>query len=105
MSKILIAAAVALLASSAFAGESKSVAVSTVGTDFHNRVEVQSFYSRISLAAQDACRIDSTNKYVASSDTDCVRRAISDAVKSADRPLLTAIYQNGNLTALASNER
>lgn len=108
MSKMIFAAAAVatLLAGQALAAdkaESKSAQIPAAGVNFYSRAEVQDFYARITVAAKDVCRIDSKNKYVAESDTICVERAVADAVKSADRPLLTAVYQNASTTSVASN--
>lgn len=107
MSKILIAAAAVatLMAGSAFAAETQSAAVSTAGVNFQSRAESEAVLTKIVAAAQEVCRIDSTNKYVAKSDTICVDRAVSGAVRSANRPQLTAAYQNASTSALAYNDR
>jgi UrcA family protein len=106
MYKIMLAAsAVALLAGPALA-ETKSAAVSTRNVDFANRAQVNTLYARVELAAQSVCRYDSKNKYVAAPDRACVDAAVAQAVRSANRPMLTAAYQaRGAASAMATNDQ
>lgn len=106
MSKILLAAAaVATLAASSAMAETKSAAVSTRGVDFTNRAEVTSLYTRVEAAAQSVCSYNSKNKYVAQPDRACMDRAVSQAVASANRPMLTAAYQSRSASAMATNDQ
>ncbi len=110
MSKLIFAAAAlaALLDGQAVAADSHTVAVPTAGVNFNSQAEAQAFYVRVQNAAVRACQTDSTNRYVAQADRGCVEAAVASAVRSADRPLLTAAYQgapSASATAMATNEQ
>ncbi len=109
MSKLMFTAAVAaaLLAGPALA-ETTQVLVRTHHVNFNDPAQVREVYARINKAAQDACSTPSDNKYVAQPDRDCMARAVADAVRATDKPLLTAAYNSNPESAnraLAGNDQ
>ena len=100
MKLLLLAASAALLvASPALAepravDESASQAVSTRSVDFSNRDQVKHFYAKLRGAAQAVCDSGSANPRFSQADADCVSRVMAEAVKAADKPVLTALYQS-----------
>ena len=109
MSKMMFTAAVAaaLLAGPALA-ETTQVLVRTAHVNFNDPAQVRDVYARINKAARDACTTPSDNKYVAQPDRDCMARAVADAVRATDKPLLTAAYNSNPDSAnraLAGNDQ
>ena len=101
MTKLLLAAAAGLLiAGPALAETARTVdeapaqAVSTRGVDFASRDQVQHFYAKLRGAAQAVCDSGSANPRISQADATCVSRVMAEAVKSADKPVLTALYQS-----------
>ena len=97
MTKLLLAAGAAvLIAGPVFAAEPQAEApakaVSTRGVDFSNKEQVRQFYIRLNTAAQAVCDAGSPVPRVFATDARCVRRVVADAVKAADKPVLTALY-------------
>jgi UrcA family protein len=109
MTKMMFAAAAvaALLGGQAFAADaSTSVAVNTQGVNYNDRAAVQQLYTRINVAAVKACETPSQNRYIRQADQSCVDKAVADAVRKTDRPLLTAAYQGAvSSNAMATNEQ
>lgn len=114
MTKLLLAAGVAvLIAAPAFAAETQTQAeastraVSARGVDFSNQQQVRQFYSRLHAAAQAVCDAGSPVPRAFAVDQGCVRQVVADAVKAADRPVLTALYNTtGDSTrAFAGNDQ
>ena len=109
MSKMMLTAAVAaaLLAGPALA-QTSQVMVRTHHVNFNDPAQVRDVYARINQAAREACTTPSDNKYVAQPERECVARAVADAVRSTDKPLLTAAF-NSNPDranrALAGNDQ
>ena len=119
MSRMLILAAVAAatLAGPAMAYQLKSVSggdvvrvvtLPTKHVDFNDAAQTKAFYTEIKRAADEACTGPSTSSIISRPDRDCVASAIAQAVKIANRPLLTAAY-NGEAgsanRALAGNDQ
>ncbi len=99
MTKLLLAASAAvLIAGPALAAEPQADApsrtVSTRGVDFSNGEQVRQFYFRLNVAARAACDGSSPVPRFFATDARCVRRAVADAVKAADKPMLTALYES-----------
>ena len=99
MTKLLLAASAAvLIASPAFAAdnqaEAPAKAVSTRGVDFSNREQVRQFYVKLHVAAQAVCDSGSPVPRAYATDAGCVRQVVADAVKAADKPVLTALYNS-----------
>jgi UrcA family protein len=99
MTKLLFAATAAvLIAGPAFAAETQGDApvraVSARGVDFSNQQQVRQFYSRLHAAAQAVCDAGSSTPRAFAVDVGCVRRVVADAVKAADKPVLTALYNS-----------
>jgi UrcA family protein len=101
MTKLLLAAAAGLLiAGPALAETSQPVeqaptqAVSTRGVDFSSREQTKHFYAKLRGAALAVCDSGSANPRFSQTDAQCVNRVIADAVKAADKPVLTALYQS-----------
>ena len=99
MTKLLLAAGAAvLLAAPAFAAEPQAEAptqaVSTRGVDFSRQDQVRQFYFRLNVAAQAVCDAGSPVPRAFAVDAQCVRQVVADAVKAADKPMLTALYNS-----------
>jgi UrcA family protein len=99
MTKLLLAAGAALLiAAPAFAAETQAdapaQAVSTRGVDFSSKAQVREFYAKLHVAAQSVCDSGSNVPRAFAVDASCVRRVVADAVKVADKPVLTALYNS-----------
>jgi UrcA family protein len=108
MTKLLLAASAALiLAGPAFAqtaaDQAPTQAVSTRGVDFANKAEVRHFYAKLRGAAQAVCSSGSVN----ATDATCVRQVMASAVQVANKPVLTAMYDNAqdNSRAFAGNDQ
>ena len=99
MTKLLLAAGAAvLMATPAFAAETPAgaptKAVSTRGVDFSSKEQVREFYLRLNSAAQAVCDAGSPVPRAFAVDAGCVREVVADAVKAADKPVLTALYNS-----------
>jgi UrcA family protein len=99
MTKLLLAATVAvLIAGPAFAaetqGEAPIRAISARGVDFSNQQQVRQFYNRLHVAAQAVCDAGSPVPRAFAIDAGCVRQVVANAVKAADKPVLTAFYNS-----------
>jgi UrcA family protein len=53
---------------------------------------VRQFYVKLHAAAQAVCDAGSPVPRAFAVDARCVRRVVADAVKAADKPVLTALY-------------
>ena len=91
-----IAAAVAALTTPALAQQHKSFAsaqpVPVAGTDFRSPAAVQDLYGRLKVAATNVCSLYVESARITDVDQVCVQRALSDAVRAADRPQLSALH-------------
>ena len=112
MTKLLLAATSALiLAGPAFAqtaDEAPTQAVSTRNVDFSNKAEVSHFYAKLRGAAQAVCDSGSANSTLSNTDASCVRQVMNSAVRVANKPVLTAMYQgaqDNNGRAFAGNDQ
>jgi UrcA family protein len=99
MSKLLLAAAAAvLIAGPAFAaeaqGEASAKTISTRGVDFSSQEQVRQFYVKLHAAAQAVCDAGSPVPRAFAVDAGCVRQVVANAVKAADKPVLTALYNS-----------
>jgi UrcA family protein len=100
MTKLLLAAAAGLLivgpalAESAPVDQAPTQAVSTRGVDFASRDQVKHFYAKLRGAAIAVCDSGSANPAFSQGDAQCVNRVMAEAVKAADKPVLTALYQS-----------
>lgn len=99
MTKLLLAAGAAvLIAAPALAAEPQAEAsaraVSARGVDFSNQQQVRQFYNRLHAAAQAVCDAGSPVPRAFAVDAGCVRQVVADAVKAADKPVLTALYNS-----------
>lgn len=113
---VLALAASAALSAPAMAYQLKSdaagdkVRVSALPTsrvDFSDPAQAKAFYARVKRAAEEVCVAPSISSTISRPDADCVLHAVAAAVKTADRPLLTAAYNtdlSGN-RALAGNDQ
>ena len=116
MKVFVLAAAVAAISVPAMAYQLKSdtagdpVRVSALATsrvDFSDPTQAKAFYTKVKRAAAEVCAAPSTSSSISRPDAGCVSRAVAQAVKNADRPLLTAAYSSdlsGN-RALAGNDQ
>jgi UrcA family protein len=112
MTKFLLAAGAAvLLAAPAVAAETQADApvraVSARGVDFSDAAQVKQFYSRLHVAAQAVCDAGSPVPRAFAVDQGCLRQVVSDAVKAANQPVLTALYNSTGDSnhAFAGNEQ
>jgi UrcA family protein len=116
MTKLLLAAgAVVLIAAPALAAETQPAtqaeaparAVSTRGVDFSNGEQVRQFYFRLNVAARQVCDAGSPVPRSFAMDRRCVRQVVADAVKAADKPMLTALYNSAGDSnrAFAGNDQ
>jgi UrcA family protein len=112
MTKLLLAASAALiLAGPAFAqtagDQAPTQAVSTRGVNFADKAEVGHFYAKLRGAAQAVCDSGSANPTLSSTDASCVRQVMASAVKVANKPVLTAMYNNAqdSTRAFAGNDQ
>lgn len=114
MTKLILAATAALLiAGPAFAETARSVedaptqAVSTKGVDFNNREQVKHFYAKLRGAIAAVCSSGSISSDISRADASCVRDVTAQAVKAANKPVLTAYYntQGDGNRAFAGNDQ
>ncbi len=113
MSKLILAAAAAILiAGPAFAETARAVedapaqAVSTKGVDFASREQVKHFYAKLRGAAQAVCDSGSDAARFSATDAACERKVMAEAIKSANKPVLTALYNTqGDSRAFAGNDQ
>jgi UrcA family protein len=84
------------------------VAVTKTGVDFSDRRQVDGLYARLKRAADKACSMESADRHLARPDQACVEQALAQAVRRADKPLLTAAFQTDATVsnrAFAGNEQ
>ncbi len=98
---VLAAAAALILAGPAFAEAAKTDAptatVSARGVDFSSQASVKPFYARLRAATLSVCE----------TDLSCTRKVMVSAVKAANKPVLTAMYQGSaqDSRPLAGNDQ
>ena len=82
-------------------------AVSARGVDFNNREQVRQFYVKLHAAAQAVCDAGSPTPRAYAVDAGCVRQVVAKAVKAADKPVLTALYNTSadSNRAFAGNDQ
>jgi UrcA family protein len=106
---LIAAASVAALASgfatvcAAGDGDTLSVTVKYGDLNISNPKGAATLYSRLAVAARQVCggyNISSGNFEPAGSGTDCVRKALSDAIRKVGQPELIAIYNAKHSTPL-----
>ena len=111
MTKLILAASAALLiaapafaetaaqttAAQAAAQDAPVQTVSAKGVNFADHAQARRFYIRLQAAAGSVCNADLT----------CARDVMAQAVKAADKPVLTALYnaQGDGARALAGNDQ
>ena len=88
----LVALGLAGQASAAPNDDAPTQAVSTAHVDFRSEAAVRAFYRRIEAAAHDVCDSNSPNPRITQMDQACESRAVAQAIRAADRPMLTALY-------------
>ena len=95
---MLVVSAAVLVAVPAVAAQTQTDApvkvVSTRGVDFSNQEQVRQFYVKLHAAAQAACDAGSPIPRPSATDAGCVRQAVASAVKAADKPILTALFNS-----------
>jgi UrcA family protein len=75
--------------------------------DFSDPAQAKAFYAKVKRAAEEVCTGPSFSSTISRPDAECMSHALAEAVKTADRPLLTAAYNSdlaGN-RALAGNDQ
>ena len=110
MTKLILAASAAILiASPALAAsavpddQTPSQVVSMRNVDFANPAQVKHFYAKLRGAAVAVCDSNSANSAITRFDARCVVEVMAQAVKVADKPMLTAMYDNANSGSAKSN--
>jgi len=82
-------------------------ALPTSRVDLSDPAQAKAFYAKVKRAAAEVCAAPSTSSTISRPDAECVSQAVAQAVRNADRPLLTAAYDSdrtGN-RALAGNDQ
>jgi UrcA family protein len=73
--------------------EAKSVKVSAAGFDLNSEAGARAFYTHVSVAAGSVCNAGMRSDPIYGSQYDaCFSSTLKNAIKSLDRPLLTAIF-------------
>jgi UrcA family protein len=101
----LIAASLLALTSPALAANrdnTSQAAVPVANVDFSNTAAVRDVYAKLKVAATSVCSTYIASARVTDVDTVCVQRALSDAVRAADRPQLTAMINNDSDSRFAA---
>jgi UrcA family protein len=96
------------MAAAADGDQVRTVTVSKKGVDLADAGQARKLYARLKRAANAACSIESADPTYARPDAHCVAEALGRAVRSADKPLLTAAYQSDAASsnhALAGNDQ
>ncbi len=100
MSKLILAAAAALaLAAPAMAQTVDAAPTQTLATshvNFSDPAAVKQFYGKLYQAAATVCDSGSGAPRFAQTDISCVRETMAQAVRAANKPVLTAMYDNAN---------
>ena len=101
MKKILFAVAVLAIAgasTAAWAGseavDPPSQTVTTAGVDFRDRTAVDGVYRQMTRTAEAVCDSYAANSRVTAADRDCASKALANAVRRANQPVLTAVYES-----------
>ncbi len=79
----------------------------TSRVDFSDPAQAKAFYAKVKRAAAEVCTTPSLSSTISRPDAACLSHAVAEAVRNADRPLLTAAYNtdlSGN-RALAGNDQ
>jgi UrcA family protein len=76
--------------------------VSIASVDFRDPAALQAFYSRLKIASIDVCDSNSANPVISQRDRLCRQKALDVAVRSINRPTLTALHQAEAAYAQAS---
>ncbi len=100
---ILVAAAALALAAPAMAQTVDAAPTQTLSTssvNFSNPAAVKHFYAKLYQAAVTVCDSGSANPRIAQADISCVHQAMAQAVRAADKPVLTAMYDSANRGAV-----
>ena len=102
MSKLILAAAAAAalaLAAPAMAQTVDAAPTQTVSTrsvNFSSPAAVKDFYAKLYQAALTVCDSGSANPRISQADISCVNQVMAQAVRAADKPVLTAMYDSAN---------
>lgn len=68
--------------------------ISIRGVNFNNPANVDGFYVRLAKAAATACDSYAATGRVSVADRLCADRAVAQAVKTLNRPVLTAMHES-----------
>ncbi len=114
MTKLFLAASAAILIASPALAETvraddsaPTQSVSTRGVDFANKDQVKHFYAKLKGAAAAVCDSGSANPRFSQADASCTREVVAQAVKAANKPVLTAMYNSAQDSnrAFAGNDQ
>ena len=100
MSKMILAAVAALaLAAPAMAQTIDAAPTQTLATssvNFSDPAAVKQFYGKLYQAAATVCDSGSAMPRAAQTDISCMRDVMAQAVRAANKPVLTATYDSAN---------
>ncbi len=113
---VLAAAAAAAFSAPAMAYQLKSdaagdqVRVSALPSsrvNFSDPAQAKAFYAKVKRAAAEVCTTPSLSSTISRPDAECMSQAVAQAVRIANRPLLTAAYDGDRSEnrALAGNDQ
>lgn len=95
MSKLLLAAAAALLLAGPVLAQAEEVApskvISTRGVDFSDAKQAHAFYNKLWRTAYAVCDSNAANPRIIQADRTCVNHVMAQAVQKVDAPSLTAM--------------
>jgi UrcA family protein len=101
MSKIILAAVAAFTiagvsqqAMAQDAQKAPSQTVSIANVNFDSAKQVSAFYNKIWRIADRLCDSNSANPQILQADRACTEDAIAAAVRDANKPMLTAMYND-----------
>jgi UrcA family protein len=99
----IAAGLMAVTASAAVAETPQSRTIALSGVDFRNPAAVRDLYAKLKTAANAVCDSYAANGRVSAADVACTHQVLGEAVRKVDRPVLTAMYDDGAATRMASN--
>lgn len=89
----LAALAAAAVSGAAAAAEAPTAVVTLSAVNFRSTTDVDRLYSKLKRSAEAVCDSNSANPRITQADHACANRTLAKAVRSVDRPTLTARYE------------
>jgi UrcA family protein len=97
--------ALALAGAVSGAADAPTATVKLSAVNFRNAADVDRLYGQLQRSAEAVCDSNSANPRITQMDRACARKALARAVRTADRPTLTARYESANpSSAFASQD-